>query len=93
MVSNAEKAELLETAVADVPRAVQAIDVIITAEHGTRALEGVERNHQQDLRDLIYAEASPLKLYLSEDLFRYLRGEAERSDPFPQRRNHAPASA
>ena len=78
MASNSEKAELPEAAVAGIPRAAQVI-AAIPAKHSAGALERAERNYLQAVQDVDYAEASPLKLRLSEDLLRYLAGEADKS--------------
>jgi hypothetical protein len=78
MASKSEKAELLEAAVAGIPRAAQAI-AAIPAKHQAKALEAAEQGYLQTVQDLGYAEAAPLKLYLSEDLLRYIAGEANKS--------------
>jgi hypothetical protein len=78
MASNAEKAELLEPAIASIPRTAQAI-AAIPARHSAGALEWAERNYLQAGQDLDGTEAAPLKLYLSEDLLRYLAREADKS--------------
>ena len=78
MAWNSENAVLLEAAVAGIPRVAQAI-AAIPAKHRAKARESAERSYPQTVRDVDYAEAAPLKLYLSEDLLRYLAGEADKS--------------
>jgi len=78
MASNSEKAELPEAAVAGIPRAAQAV-AAIPAKHQAKALEAAEQSYLQAVQDVDYAEAGPLKLRLSEDLLRYLAGEADKS--------------
>jgi len=78
MASKSEKEELLEAAVAGIPRVAQAV-AEIPAKCRARALQAAEQSYLQTVQDLSYAESTPLKLYLSEDLLRYLVGEADKS--------------
>ncbi len=78
MVSNSEKEEILEAAVAGVPRVAQGI-AAIPAKHPARVLEAAEQSNLKTVQDLGYAKAAPLKLHLSEDLLRYIAGEASKS--------------
>jgi len=76
MALNLKKEEILEVAVVGIPRVAQTI-AAVAAKHPAKALEAAEQSNLQTGRDL-GAEAAPLKLYLSEDLLRYIADEADR---------------
>jgi hypothetical protein len=78
MASNAEKAELLEPDATGIPRAAQSI-AVVPAKQRAAPPERAERNYLQTVQDSDGAEAAPLKLCLSEDLLRYLAGEADKN--------------
>jgi hypothetical protein len=78
MASNSKTAELPEATVAGVPRVAQTV-AAIPAKHRFRALEGPKQSYLQTVQDTGYAEPTPLKLYLSEDLLRHLGDEADKS--------------
>jgi hypothetical protein len=77
MASNLKKEEILEGPGDGIPRVAQAI-AAVSAKHRAKALGTAEQSNLQTLQEL-GAEAAPLKLYLSEDLLRYIADEANRS--------------
>ena len=77
MASNLKKEEILEGPGDGIPRVAQAI-AAVSAKHRAKALGTAKQSNLQTLQEL-GAEAAPLKLYLSEDLLRYIADEANRS--------------
>ncbi len=60
MASNSEKDEVLEAAIADIPRVAQMI-AAIPAEHRATALDAAERSYLKAVKDLGYGEAAAQK--------------------------------
>jgi hypothetical protein len=77
MALNPEKEDMLEAAVAGIPRGAQTI-AAVPAKHRARALKAAEQGNPQTIQNLGYAEAAPLNLRLSDDLLQYIADEANR---------------
>jgi hypothetical protein len=71
MTSNSEQEEIVEAAVASIPRVAQETPI----EHRARALDAAERSYRQPVRDLGYPEEDA-KIWVSTVMFRLL-AEAE----------------
>jgi hypothetical protein len=68
MASNSEAEEILEAAVAGIPRVAQAI-AETPAEHRSKALEAAERSYRQTLQELGYEEG-PAQSWFSAVMLR-----------------------
>jgi Mg/Co/Ni transporter MgtE len=77
MASNLEKEEILEAAIASVPRVAQVIEAL-SAEDQVRALDAAKQSYLQTAQDLGYAER-PAQEWVTEVMFRLrLKMERER---------------
>jgi len=68
MTSSSEQEEILEAAVAGIPRVAQAIAEIPT-EHRTKALGAAERSYRQTVQELGYEEG-PIQSWVSAVMLR-----------------------
>ncbi|MGA2314398.1 MAG: hypothetical protein ABSF87_18920 [Xanthobacteraceae bacterium] len=75
MASSSQEEEILETAIAGIPRVAQVI-AAIPREHQAKALEAAESSYRQTVLDLGYEEA-PTKVWVAAVMFR-LRAEVEK---------------
>jgi hypothetical protein len=75
MTSSSEQDEILEAAVAGIPRVAQVI-VETPIEHRARALDAVERSYRQTVRDLGHPEEDA-KIWVSAVMFRLLAATEE----------------
>jgi hypothetical protein len=82
MASSSEEEDILEAAVAGIPRVAEVV-ASIPGEDRARALDAVERSYRQTVRDLGYEEA-PIQSWISAVMLR-LQAEVRKQESAKQK--------
>jgi len=82
MASSSEEEEILEAAIAGIPRVAEVV-ASIPGEHRAKALHAVERSYRQTVRDLGYEEA-PIQSWISAVMLR-LQAEVKKQESAKQK--------